>query len=68
MTSRPALREAAERADWMQVVLNQGPPCFCVEDNGHFCLRAEVKPVVKVRKRRVPKPVPLRVVKARKTA
>jgi hypothetical protein len=28
----------------------------------------EVKPVVKVRKRRVPKPVPLRVVKARKTA
>ena len=32
---------AAEHADWMQVVLNQGPPCFHVDDDGHFCLRAE---------------------------
>jgi hypothetical protein len=35
------LVEAAKRADWMQVVLNQGPPCFHLEDKGNFCLRAE---------------------------
>jgi hypothetical protein len=32
--------KAAKDADWMQVVLNQGPPCFHLED-GRFCLRAE---------------------------
>ena len=31
---------AAERADWVQVVLNGGPPCFEL-DGGKFCLRAE---------------------------
>ena len=34
-----ALVLAAERADWMQVVLNQGPPCFHLEGR-RFCLRA----------------------------
>ncbi len=34
------LIKAARDADWMQVVLNQGPPCFHLED-GRFCLRAE---------------------------
>jgi hypothetical protein len=33
---------AAYRADWMQVVLNQGPPCFYLGDEpDRFCLRAE---------------------------
>lgn len=32
---------AAKQADWMQVILNQGPPCFRLEEGGHFCLRAE---------------------------
>jgi hypothetical protein len=32
--------EAAKHADWQQVVLNGGPPCFCLLD-GRFCLRAE---------------------------
>jgi hypothetical protein len=32
---------AAEQADWQQVVLNGGPPCFHIEDNGRFCLRAQ---------------------------
>jgi hypothetical protein len=34
----------AKRADWMQVVLNQGPPCFHVDpvhEPGRFCLRAK---------------------------
>lgn len=31
---------AAQNADWVQVVLNGGPPCFHL-DNGRFCLRAE---------------------------
>ncbi len=35
-----ALFQAAKDADWMQVVYNQGPPCFHLED-GRFCLRAE---------------------------
>lgn len=34
------LLKAARNADWMQVVYNQGPPCFHLED-GRFCLRAE---------------------------
>jgi hypothetical protein len=37
---------AARNADWMQVVLNGGPPCFHLSDDGpgcpaRFCLRAE---------------------------
>lgn len=36
-----ALR-AAEKMDWVQVVLNGGPPCFHVDaDDGRFCGRAE---------------------------
>lgn len=34
------LLKAAKNADWQQVVLNGGPPCFHLED-GRFCLRAE---------------------------
>lgn len=32
--------QAALHVDWQQVVLNGGPPCFCLED-GKFCLRAQ---------------------------
>jgi hypothetical protein len=32
---------AAKRADWGQVVQNGGPPCFHLDSNGKFCLRAE---------------------------
>lgn len=35
-----ALVAAAKQADWQQVVLNGGPPCFHVE-NSRFCLRAQ---------------------------
>ena len=35
-----SLFQAAKDADWMQVVLNQGPPCFHLE-GGSFCLRAQ---------------------------
>jgi hypothetical protein len=35
------LLQAAERADWGQVVANGGPPCFHLEGDGTFCLRAE---------------------------
>jgi hypothetical protein len=37
---KKALLKAAKDADWMQVVYNQGPPCFHLE-HGRFCLRAE---------------------------
>lgn len=37
----PKLFDAAAKADWMQVVLNQGPPCFYLAENGRFCLRAQ---------------------------
>lgn len=37
-----ALLIAANNADWQQVVLNGGPPCFHFEaDRERFCLRAE---------------------------
>jgi hypothetical protein len=37
-----ALVAAAEQADWQQVVLNGGPPCFHYEsDRERFCLRAK---------------------------
>jgi hypothetical protein len=32
---------AARNADWQQVALNGGPPCFYLEDDNRFCLRAE---------------------------
>lgn len=38
------LLDAATNADWMQVVFNQGPPCFHLETRhgqSRFCLRAE---------------------------
>lgn len=35
-----SLLKAAKDADWIQVVYNQGPPCFHLEDD-RFCLRAE---------------------------
>ncbi len=36
-----AILNAAKHADWMQVVLNQGPPCFHIDDDGTFCFRAK---------------------------
>ena len=36
------LETLARDADWQQVVMNGGPPCFFVEEDGRrFCLRAE---------------------------
>lgn len=32
---------AAQQMDWQQVVLNGGPPCFHLCDDGRFCGRAE---------------------------
>lgn len=41
-TRAVSMIEAAEKADWQQVVLNGGPPCFALVDaDGTFCLRAE---------------------------
>ena len=34
------LQAAAHDVDWGQVVRNGGPPCFHVEKDGRFCLRA----------------------------
>lgn len=40
MTVSKQLFIAAQNADWMQVVLNRGPPCFHFEaDRERFCLR-----------------------------
>lgn len=36
-----ALFKAAAFMDWHQVVLNSGPPCFHLSDDGRFCGRAE---------------------------
>lgn len=35
------LVEAAKNMDWEQVVLNGGPPCFFLEEEGRFCGRAQ---------------------------
>lgn len=32
---------AATAMDWQQVVGNGGPPCFHLEESGHFCGRAQ---------------------------
>lgn len=32
---------AAKEMDWQQVVLNGGPPCFHLCEDGHFCGRAQ---------------------------
>lgn len=37
--SGSALLAAAKRADWTQIALNGGPPCFHLEKR-RFCLRA----------------------------
>ena len=37
----PDLVTAAEAMDWQQVVLNGGPPCFHIDDDGGFCGRAK---------------------------
>ncbi len=39
--NRERLIAAAAHTDWVQVVLNQEPPCFYLEEDGRFCLRAE---------------------------
>lgn len=36
-----ALKAACERPDWEQVFANGGPPCFHIDEDGRFCLRAE---------------------------
>lgn len=43
LKERAFVLAAAERADWQQVVLNGGPPCFAMPalDRGAFCLRAK---------------------------
>jgi hypothetical protein len=38
---RQPLINAAQNADWVQVVFNGGPPCFHLEDEERFCLRAQ---------------------------
>jgi hypothetical protein len=36
------LDRACYRANWQQVIINGGPPCFAFEESdGKFCLRAE---------------------------
>lgn len=35
------LEDAALHMDWMQVILNGGPPCFHLDDDGTFCGRAK---------------------------
>lgn len=36
-----ALFDAAAQMDWVQVVLNGGPPCFHLYEDGRFCGRAK---------------------------
>lgn len=33
--------KAAENMDWQQVILNGGPPCFHLDEDGRFCGRAK---------------------------
>jgi hypothetical protein len=41
LPSKAHLDRACYAADWVQVALNGGPPCFHFEeDRGRFCLRA----------------------------
>lgn len=40
MKEREKKIKAAEIMDWQQVVLNGGPPCFHLEEDGRFCGRA----------------------------
>lgn len=35
-----ARETAADNFDWGQVVCNEGPPCFHLEENGRFCGRS----------------------------
>jgi len=41
MSNEHKLKSAAKKMDWMQIVLNGGPPCFHIEPDGRFCGRAE---------------------------
>lgn len=41
MTKQEALKAACESPDWQQIILNGGPPCFHLEEEGSFCLRAQ---------------------------
>lgn len=38
--NKQAILDAAKRMDWEQVVLNGGPPCFHLCEDGRFCGRA----------------------------
>ena len=38
---RRQVLDAAKKMDWVQVVLNGGPPCFHLDTDGSFCGRAE---------------------------
>ncbi len=40
-TEAKTIIRACEDADWIQVVLNGGPPCFHLDDDRSFCFRAE---------------------------
>lgn len=39
--NRAEIIKAAENMDWVQVVLSGGPPCFHIQEDGHFCGRAK---------------------------
>lgn len=41
MKTAEEIAEAAKQMDWQQVVLNGGPPCFHVCEDGRFCGRAK---------------------------
>src|ERR1700679_308306 len=41
MTKMEDIRKAADTADWRQIILNGGPPCFHLDHDGAFCLRAK---------------------------
>ena len=36
-----AIQKACVNMDWQQVVLNGGPPCFYLMDDGNFCGRTQ---------------------------
>ncbi len=41
MSFNTRLMVAAQCMDWRQVVLNGGPPCFHLQEDGAFCGRAQ---------------------------
>jgi hypothetical protein len=38
------LVEAAEKMDWLQIVIHQKPPCFHLMPDGRFCGRSDIWP------------------------